>query len=123
MTEAKESIRPILEISGSAGDSSAVEKFQNAVLRPIIKLQHDLLVAFFEDYLICKKIDLTNLDAAKKKDVISRILKNDNAFKIEVRGLVIGLLTVAEYHAYLPIAGDVKKRMMAMISQRLISVS
>lgn len=34
-----------------------IEKFQNATVRPIIKMQHQHLITFFKDYLIKKKID------------------------------------------------------------------
>ena len=122
MTEAKESIRPILKVSRNIEGKNEVEKFQNITLRPIIKLQHELLVSFFEHYLKSKKINLTSLSDEKKEETIYRIFKNDNAIKIEVRGLIIGHFTIAEYQTYLPMAADINKRIMTMISQRLHSV-
>jgi len=42
--------RPILSDLVNAGTSD-VEKFQNEVIRPIIKMQHNLLIAFFKSYV------------------------------------------------------------------------
>ena len=36
---------------------SAIELFQNATLRPIIKMQHNLLIGSFKNYIQIRKID------------------------------------------------------------------
>jgi hypothetical protein len=120
--ETKESIRPVLEVSLNTSEKTAIEKFQNVTLRPIIKLQHDLVVAFFMHYVQSKKIDLSALSELKKTELVYKIFKSDNALKTEVKGLIIGHFTVAEYENYLPIASDANKRIWAMVSQRLLSV-
>jgi len=122
MIKEKESIRPILPNIGSMEHKNAEEKFQNTTLRPILKLQHDLLVAFFENYLSRKKINLLTFNNTKKIEVVSGIFKNDNSFKTELRGLIIGHFTVEEYQTYLPIASDANKRILAMAKERLLSV-
>ena len=40
-----EKVRPILHNSLTEGDLKEEELFQNMVLRPIIKMQHDILIA------------------------------------------------------------------------------
>ena len=45
MTNTKQSIRPIIHTIGSQENASKEEQFQNEVLRPIIKMQHDLIMA------------------------------------------------------------------------------
>ncbi len=122
MSEARESIRPILQNTGSTEHKNAEEKFQNTTLRPIIKLQHDLLVAFFANYVNSKKIDLSALNAARKNEIVSGIFKTDNSLKTEIRGLIIGHFTVEEYKTYVRMAADANKRMLAMIKERLLSV-
>ena len=57
--------RPILSDLVNAGTSD-VEKFQNEVIRPIIKMQHNLLIAFFESYVQQRKIDFISLTLEKK---------------------------------------------------------
>ena len=52
--------RPILQDLVNAG-TSKTERFQNEVIRPIIKMQHNLLIVFFQDYTKQRKIDFVNL--------------------------------------------------------------
>ena len=118
---AKESIRPKLAVSENTASKTAIETFQNVTLRPILKLQHDLLLAVFENYLQRKKIDLNQLSEPKKTEVVYGIFKTDNAYKTEIKGLIVGHFTVAEYHNYLAVAADANKRIWAMASQRLLS--
>lgn len=121
--EDKTSIRPTIKNIGSIENKNPAERFQNVTLRPVIKLQHELLIAFFQNYLKKKKIDFSGLSELQKNEVISKAFKNDNLFKTEIRGLVIGHFTLEEYHMYQTIAADSNKRIMAMIEERLQSVT
>jgi hypothetical protein len=122
MIEEKVSIRPVLTNIGSLENKSAEEKFQNETLRPILKLQHDLLLAFFSDYLSRKKINLAAMNSAKRQETVSTIFKNDNSFRTEIRGLIIGHFTEAEFQTYLPMTADANKRILTMAKERLLSV-
>ena len=108
---------------GTAEGKRPEEKFQNETLRPIIKMQHDLLLAFFKNYLIKKKIDLSTESTLKKNEVISKIFKGDNLFKTELRGLIIGHFTVAEYSIYRGMAPEINKRILSIVKERLISLN
>ncbi|MDD7913134.1 hypothetical protein [Polaribacter ponticola] len=57
--------RPVLSNLVNKG-TSEIEKFQNEVLRPIVKMQHQLLIASFKNYLQKRKIDLIVLPEKKK---------------------------------------------------------
>ena len=57
MDEHKIQIRPIIPSAQVNTSQSDEENFQNAVLRPIIKLQHDLLMHHFEQHLRDRKSD------------------------------------------------------------------
>ena len=51
----RKEIRPIIIGLDSKIPNSVEEKFQNETLRPIIKMQHDLLLKYFSSYLLSKK--------------------------------------------------------------------
>ena len=53
--KSKESIRPTLTPSITEGKLSPLEKFQNKTLRPILKMQHALLIAAVRFYIEKKK--------------------------------------------------------------------
>lgn len=123
MIKDKTSIRPVIRKIGTIENKSPAERFQNLTLRPIIKLQHELLVAFFENYLKKRKIDFSGLSELEKHEVISKAFKKDNLFKTEIRALVLGHFTLEEYSAYQTIAADANKRIITMIEERLQSVT
>lgn len=122
MTDAKQSIRPVIKNIGIGENKSAEENFQNTVLRPIIKLQHELLIAFFSNYIQKRKVDIKGLNTQEKSQLISSVFKSDTKFKTEVRGLIIGHFTVNEYASYEIMTNDLNKRILTMIKERLLSV-
>ncbi|MFT4667611.1 MAG: hypothetical protein ACI9XB_004583 [Gammaproteobacteria bacterium] len=121
MIDQKKQIRPIIPSSVIQENISEEEKFQNDILRPIIKLQHNLILSYFEHYLKQNKVDINALDATQKKAVTHRFFKMDNRFKIEMRGLIIGLLTFEEFEDYLKLSTNLNKRINNMIEQRVNS--
>ena len=100
---------------------SAVEKFQNDVLRPIIKLQHDLLLSYFEEYLKRNKIIINELEQIRMKGLIQKLFKTNNRLKIELRGLIIGLFTIDEFKEYSSQSSNLNKRINNIIEQRINS--
>jgi len=123
MADKRVSIRPAIKKIGTVENKLSEERFQNVTLRPIIKMQHDLLVAFFKNYLKSKKINLDELPTPKKVERISKIFKNDTQFKTELRGLIIGHFTVEEYAIYQQMATETNRRIINIIKERILSVS
>jgi hypothetical protein len=121
MTKDKVSIRPRIEFIGSVENTSQEENFQNLTLRPILKMQHDLLVAFFENHLQRTKVDFSTLSSFQKTELISNIFTNDIRFKVELRGLIVGHFTLNEYEDYQKMPTNINKRMIAMIKERILS--
>lgn len=115
-------IRPLIKGIDLISNKSKEEQFQNETLRPIIKLQHDLLIAFFKAYIITKKFKFNEVSNLKKVDFITTVFKKDNAFKSELKGLIIGHFTVGEFKLYSDNKSDYNKRILTMIEQRLTSV-
>ena len=121
MTDLKKQIRPKISSILEMENSSAEEKFQNEVLRPIIKLQHDLILSCFEYYLMQNKLGMNELNSIKKKELTQRVFKSDTRLKIEMRGLILGLFTIDEYKEYLGLSAQLNKRINNMIQQRIDS--
>ena len=121
MNNDKQSIRPIIKNISNIENKSQQERFQNEVLRPIIKLQHDLIVVFFENHTLQKKLIFSDLNAVKKSELIVSVFNKDSQFKIELRGLIIGLFTVEEFTIYQNMSSEINKRIYTMIKERLLS--
>lgn len=110
--------RPILSDLVNEG-TSALEKFQNESIRPVIKMQHDLLIASFKQYLIKRKIDLSVLTDQKKRSRITSIFKTDHNYKNMVLGFVIGHFSIDEFTFYKENTSEVHRRILQMITQRM----
>ncbi|MGL2986091.1 glyoxalase [Flavobacterium sp. RSSA_27] len=101
--------------------SSTEEVFQNQVLRPILKLQNDLFVATFENYINKNKKDFYTLSIEKKLLLIENAIQKDIKFRNTYKGMIIGLFTLAEYGLYIQNSSNLNKRMMNMLIERLKS--
>jgi hypothetical protein len=98
-----------------------VEKFQNEVLRPIIKMQNDLLFAFLKNHSQKRKIDFKDLSDEKIMEKIKIIFEKDNSFKNQVLGLIIGHFSEGEFLFYASEKTEFHKRIKQIILQRLQS--
>lgn len=99
--------------------SSADEKFQNQTLRPILKLQNDLFIDVFKNYVSKYKNDFYTYSIEKKLQFIENAIQKDIKFRNSLKGIVIGLFTIEEYANYIENSSALNKRMMNMLIERL----
>ena len=110
--------RPIIADLVNEGTSD-IEKFQNEVIRPIIKMQHDLLISSLKNYLQKRKVDFSVLPDKKKRSKISSIYKTDNNYKNMTLGFVIGQFSMDEFKFYADNSSEINKRILQITSQRI----
>ena len=115
------SIRPEI-LSATINDNmSADERFQNLVLRPIIKFQNDLLVEVFRNYVEKHKSVFYDLSLEKRMVYIENAIQKDMKLRNSMKGMIIGQFTVEEYLIYIANSSALNKRMMNMVKERLLS--
>ena len=100
-------------------DTQELEHFQNSVLRPILKGQHELLIQSFQNYLEQRKIDFSNIKTEQKENHINSILSKDIAYKNLQIGMIIGQFTTEEFELYKLHSGEYNKRILQMLKKRL----
>lgn len=115
-------IRPQIKGINTLLNMSIEEDFQNTTLRPIIKLQHDLLVVYVKEYLINSKKRFEEFSNVKKIEILTLVFKKDNSLKTELKGIIIGHFTTDEFFIYCTNKTEFNKRILAMIRQRITSV-
>lgn len=101
--------------------SSSEELFQNEILRPILKLQNDLFVASFINYISKYKSDFYTYSVEKKLALIENAIQKDIKYRNALKGMITGLFTVDEYSLYIQNSSSLNKRMMNMLIERLKS--
>lgn len=99
--------------------SSSDESFQNEVLRPIIKLQNDLFIASFVNYIAKYKGDFYTQTINKKLSIIENAIQKDIKFRNALKGMIIGLFTSDEYALYIKNSSSLNKRMMGILIESL----
>ena len=107
---------------GSVTDESTTEEsFQNKVLRPILKLQNDLFVALFINYVDKNTSGFYSKTIDVKLTLIENAIQKDIQFRNVMKGIIIGLFTAGEYVIYAKNSSNINKRMMSMLAERLKS--
>ncbi len=106
---------------GNTLNASPDEIFQNQTIRPILKLQNDLFVAAFRNYVDKYKGDFYHYPVAKKLAFIDNAIHKDIKFRNSLKGMVIAMFTIEEYHTYIKNSSNLNKRMMNMVIERLQS--
>ncbi len=112
-------LRPIITFEVEA--NGEVEKFQNDVLRPILKLQNDLLVQIFIQYCHQRKGGFFKLADKDKLLYIDQTIRKDMKFKHYLEGVIAGHFTLDEYLLFLGNEEELTKRMIHLLIQRLQS--
>ena len=102
-----------------SSQSSPDEVFQNQVLRPILKLQNDLFIEVFKNYISKYKNDFYSYSVEKKITYIENSIHKDIKFRNSLKGIVIALFTIQEYNTYIQNSSSLNKRMMNMLMERL----
>ena len=115
-------VRPTLPAAILSGVMTPEEEFQNKVLRPIIKMQSDLLMAHVSAQLKSLKIDWDLLTSIKRKDTLTSLLTKDQLFKSEIVGIVIGQFDVEEYQTYRAYYKELNKRITQMVMNRAMDL-
>ncbi|WP_179345344.1 glyoxalase [Winogradskyella ursingii] len=113
--------RPTISSAKIYDTMSADERFQNKTLRPIVKMQHDLLIAVFNNYIAKHKNVFSELSLQKQLDYIDNAIHKDMKFRNSVKGMVIGQFTVEEYAIYIQNSSALNKRMMNIVKERYIN--
>ena len=110
-----------ITIGAIYNESSTEELFQNTTLRPILKLQNDLFIESFLNYVSKHKNDFYTFSPEKKILFIENAIQRDIKFRNTLKGMVIGIFTIEEFKIYIKNSSNLNKRMMNMLMERLKS--
>ncbi len=111
--------RPVIASAIISPNMSQGERFQNKTLRPIIKLQNDLFIVVFKNYIEKYKSAFYNLSLEKKMDYIENAVQKNIKFRNSLKGMIVGQFTIDEYEIYSQNSSSLNKRMMQIVIERL----
>ena len=115
MDEKKLSIRPRLDVTSVMPN----ENFQNTTLRPILKLQHAIILSVFVNFCKKQKIVISSIKQEEFLYTVAQIIKKNAVLRNQYIGVVIGQFTAAEFAVYIKEDTEFNKRILNMIGQRI----
>ena len=121
MIEDRVKWRPEIPGARTTEVTSEEERFQNQTLRPIIKMQHDLLIAHFKQYMVSKKCDFDTLSNEQGSTFVRTSFRKDLPFRQTLIGLIIGHFTIEEYHQYTELGNPINKRIVSICMERILT--
>lgn len=112
-------LRPL--IPNLAPAQSPAEQFQNDTLRPIIKMQNDLIVQLYRHFLQKRKVKFDGMSIEQRKNWISKSISKDNRLRGILLGMVVGQFTDSELSIFIDMEGEARRRIFDLLTQRLQS--
>ncbi len=120
-TEALLQLRPKIKTIKQHVNTADLEQFQNDTVRPVLKFQHDILLALFNSCLSRNKVLFKELTTEEKEIKITQLFQKDLSFKNQSLGAVLGMLTLEEYVTYSQESSAYNRRIITMLKQRIMS--
>ncbi len=113
------SILPIVNYDKSL-DSNEIESFQNAVIRPILKFQNQLLNLLVLERVTNLNSRFNQLSNEEQEAFILSNVKKDIALRNQLIGIVLAFFTLEEFQVYSLYNKELSKRIVEMIVQRVL---
>ncbi|WP_295180788.1 glyoxalase [uncultured Christiangramia sp.] len=114
-------LRPEIPSARITDNMSDEERFQNETIRPVAKLQNDLILAMFRNYIKKHKNKFYELKLDRRLIYIETAIQKDIKFRNSLKGAIIGQFTIEEYDKYILNSSALNKRMMNIVRERLQS--
>lgn len=116
----KKDLRPTIEFDEEGLAKTKEEAFQNDVLRPVIKLQHDLLIQLFKSKVKAINIQLERMNSVEKQQWIQNYIQKEIGLRNLIIGLVVGLFELEELEIYLDHSSNLNKRIIQIVTKRIV---
>ncbi len=102
-------------------NSTPEERFQTLSLRPILKLQNELLLGLFRNHISESKNTFYSLSLENKVLFIENSLQKNIVLKNKLLGVALGMFTMEEFAVYSDKASLYNKRIMSLVVERIRS--
>jgi len=112
-------LRPTIKTQDTA--ITEIEIFQNEVLRPILKFQHELLLIELKESIILRNLLEKSISLETKRQQIKHYIQSNKELKYQLIGQITGLLTNSEFEFYKKNKSECDKRISSMVLDRMLS--
>ncbi|RSK51037.1 hypothetical protein [Hymenobacter rigui] len=111
-------LRPTLSVAVSA-DDTPVARFLHTTLRPVLKMQNQLLLAVVADFVRDYHVPLAAAAGTEQQRLLAELLSRNTKLRYLVIGLVLGQFTEPELHLYRQHRPELNRRILELASRRV----
>lgn len=115
-TDPRLQLRPHIETQATDNPEAT---FLHQTLRPVLKLQNELLLDVTCHFLQKRKVNLHKMSPAQRDQQIQHSIAKDNRLRGLLFGCVLGQFTKEELTYYLNNEGEINRRITQLLAQRL----
>jgi hypothetical protein len=117
--DALRALRPVLAAVPEAAPALTPGDFLHQTLRPLLKLQNDLLLAVAADFVRDHHIPLTTASPTDQERLLGELLTRNTKLRYTVIGLVTALFTTAELAFYRQHRPELNRRLLELATRRV----
>ena len=100
---------------------SPEENFQNDTIRPILKMQNDLIIILAQEFLKHRNVTWEKIREKDPFQWLNLNIKRDIPVKHLMIGMVIGQFNGEELKEYLSFQKEMNKRIINMMTERIVN--
>lgn len=114
-------LRPLIPaVASDIAAPATVGHFLHHTLRPVLKLQNDLLLAVVADFVADHHMPLPTADAATRQRLLTELLGRNTKLRYTLIGLITALFTGDEYAFYRANRPELNRRLLDLAQRRVL---
>jgi hypothetical protein len=111
-------LRPVLAVAPATGDATAGD-FLHHTLRPVLKMQNELLLAVVADFVRDHHVPLATASVPDQQRLLTELLTRNVKLRYTVIGIVSGLFTSDELEYYRQHRPELNRRLLELAVRRV----
>ncbi|GGE98592.1 hypothetical protein [Hymenobacter cavernae] len=120
-TTALLALRPVVAAELPDVPTATVGDFLHRTLRPVLKLQNDVLLLLVADFVREHHIPFARAGAAERERLIAELLTRNVKLRYTIIGIISGLFTADETAFYRQHRAELNRRLLELATQRVQS--
>ena len=116
LSDSRLQLRPQIESQATINPD---ETFLHQTLRPVLKLQNELLLQLTRHFLQKRKVKLQRMSQPQQLQQIQSSISKDNRLRGLLFGCILGQFTTEELDFYLANEAEINRRITQLLVQRL----
>ncbi|GAB3304069.1 hypothetical protein [Hymenobacter tenuis] len=111
-------LRPVITLAQPLDAADTVGAFLHHTLRPVLKLQNQLLLATLADFLADHHVPYAGASVTEQQRLVAELLSRNTKLRYTIIGLMVGLFTEEETIFYRANRAELNRRLLELAIRR-----